>query len=56
MSSKTKSEKAVQQIRRQTRKKYSADTAFPTIYDKTRPEMDVWAWLAEGNKLFVCAI
>jgi len=32
------------------RSKYSADKAFPNVYDKTRPEMDIWAFLAEEEK------
>ena len=27
------------------REKYGAEGVFPRIYDKTRPEVDVWAWL-----------
>ena len=29
------------------RKAYGADGAFVGIFEKTRPEMDVWAWKAE---------
>ena len=29
------------------RKKYGAEGAFVGVYEKTRPEMDVWAWKAE---------
>ena len=29
------------------RAKYGAVGAFVDVYDKTRPEMDVWAWKKE---------
>ena len=31
---------------REARVKYGAEGRFPTVYDKTRPELDVWARLA----------
>ena len=33
------------------RTRYFADGVFPRVYDKTRPEVDVWAWLKEEEKL-----
>ena len=32
------------------RRTYQADGTFPRIYEKTRPEMDVWKWLAEEER------
>lgn len=29
------------------REKYECNTAFNTVYEKTRPEVDVWKWLEE---------
>ena len=29
------------------RRKYGADGAFVHTFEKTRPEVDVWAWLEE---------
>ena len=29
---------------------YSAEGVFPRVYDKTRPEMDVFKWLQEEKK------
>jgi hypothetical protein len=32
------------------RTEYGADSAFPRVYHKTRPEMDVWRWLQEEEE------
>ena len=32
------------------RKEYGAEGAFVDVFEKTRPEMPVWEWLAEEAK------
>jgi len=32
------------------RTKYKCEGVFPSVYDKTRPEMDIWGWLREEEK------
>merc|ERR1712216_159351 len=31
--------------------KYGAEDVFPRVYGKTRPEVDVWQWVAEEEEL-----
>ena len=35
---------------REMRTRYDCEGVFPTVYEKTRPEMDVWRWLREEEK------
>ena len=35
---------------RTMREKYGADKVFPTVYAKTRPEMDIFEWIEEEKE------